>query len=119
MFPHQRRALRELRQRKDILVVNCDKNLGPAVIERSRYIQMALSEHLTNQETYERLTRTEAMQAAADIKDNFEQWMETWEDILTKNEKFFLKTKTENIPLDKSLSTFYLLMKVHKTPLLT
>jgi len=46
LLPFQKLALQSLTLRTDILVVNCDKNLGPAIIEISVYARRAFSEHL-------------------------------------------------------------------------
>jgi hypothetical protein len=47
LLPHHRRALRELQAREDLMIVHCDKNLGPAVIERDTYIRTAFRDHLS------------------------------------------------------------------------
>ena len=36
----------------DICVLSADKNLGPAVMERSKYIHYAFKDHLNNKNTY-------------------------------------------------------------------
>ena len=56
LLPHQRFLLSELRNREDLLVVKCDKNLGPAVIEKSKYINLAFTNHLSDSTTYKELT---------------------------------------------------------------
>jgi hypothetical protein len=59
LVPHQQRALNSLRNQDDFIIVQCDTNLGPAVIEKEEYIQLALT-HLTNTTTYRRLSPLEA-----------------------------------------------------------
>ena len=44
LLPHQRRMLAWLRQQHDLMVVQCDKNLGPAIIEREEYMHLAFKE---------------------------------------------------------------------------
>jgi hypothetical protein len=41
LLPHQRVALDSARNQVDLSVVQCDKNLGPALIERDEYIKLA------------------------------------------------------------------------------
>jgi hypothetical protein len=48
LLPHQRRALKHLRNQSDFIV---DKNLGHSVIEKDEYIKMALSDHLLDPNT--------------------------------------------------------------------
>ena len=38
LLPHQQRALNALQTQGDLLIVPSDKNLGPAIIERHRYM---------------------------------------------------------------------------------
>ena len=115
----QRRTLRALRRDQRLLVVQCDKNLGPAVIERVRYIRMAVSDHLSKNDTYGRLSREEALIRSNTIKSEFLEWFEKWEELLTKHEKNFFKQRYFSLPPHAAINTFYILMKVHKTPLST
>ena len=43
-----------------MLIINTDKNLGPAILDRITYIMTILSEHLTNEEIYQYLDKEEA-----------------------------------------------------------
>ena len=45
--------IKYLRQNDDFMIIPTDKNLGPAIIERSTYIERAWSEHLSDPNTYE------------------------------------------------------------------
>jgi hypothetical protein len=64
--PHQQRALNSLRNQDDFLIVQRDKNLGPAIIEKEEHIQLALI-HLTNNTTYRRLSPLEATMYSGQI----------------------------------------------------
>jgi hypothetical protein len=46
LLPSQKLTLESIRQRHDLIVWRSDKNLGPAIIERSVYIKRVLSDHL-------------------------------------------------------------------------
>ena len=55
LSPSQQNVIRELRDRPDLIVFQTDKNLGPSVSERKRYIQDVLANHLLNDSNYEHL----------------------------------------------------------------
>eukprot|EP00957_Ditylum_brightwellii_P040680 3079288-Ditylum_brightwellii.AAC.1 len=59
LLPHHCRPLRMLKKQDDFLVINCDKNIGPAILETSIYIERAIT-HLSDTSTYERLTAVQA-----------------------------------------------------------
>ena len=40
LLPYQKLALKSLALRKDVLIVNCDKNLGPAIIDTATYLSL-------------------------------------------------------------------------------
>lgn len=112
---HQQRALQHLRNQKDFLIVQCDKNLGPAIIERDEYIQMALQDHLQDRSTYRRLSLLETRMAQGQLRILLSNWIEKHKAVLSKNERNFLhKSLTAN---KDAFGYFYLLMKVHKSPL--
>ena len=117
LLPHQQRALRLLQSQKDFLVVQCDKNLGPAIIERDEYIKIAIRDHLQDHQTYRRLNQDTANRERQKIKRLFDKWRETFKKVLDKNEKRYLDYHRQNY--DDEFSTFYVTMKVHKTPLKT
>ena len=60
LLPFQTRALSTLALRTDILVTNCDKNLGHALINTSTYVNRTFEDHLDNEKVYKRLTDDEA-----------------------------------------------------------
>ena len=59
LLPHQHRALRMLQQQHTFLIVPCDKNLGPAIIERHDYLKIAMRDHLSDTTTYKSLSTSE------------------------------------------------------------
>ena len=114
LLPHQRVALDYLRNQTDLLVVQCDKNLGPALIERSEYIKLAYRDHLDDGDTYEWLTPAQGRNHAARIKRQLLQWLKTHKKVLQKAEKRFLQ---HHIDDNKDpFATLYLTVKVHKGP---
>ena len=59
LLPHQHRALQTLQQQQMFLIVPCDNNLGPAIIERHDYLKIAMPDHLSDTTTYKSLTTSE------------------------------------------------------------
>ena len=52
LLPHQHETLRLLQKSNKLLVVQCDKNLGPALIEHNKYVFMVWRDHLSDRQTY-------------------------------------------------------------------
>ena len=51
LLSYQTRALQSLQKQQDFLICPCDKNLGPAIIERDDYIKIAMRDHLLDGRT--------------------------------------------------------------------
>ena len=117
LLPHQHEALRSLQQSDKLLVVQCDKNLGPALIERAEYIRLVMRDHLSDPDTYERLDEEEASNFARETINLINRWLRTNKDAIHAMEKKFVRESIKNNtdPLPK----FYATMKVHKMPLKT
>ena len=115
LLPFQHAALKQLQVSDTLLVVQCDKNLGPALIERSRYIHMVNHDHLLDRKTYLRLSEREAAAFAIETKAQVLRWIDRNRKETTKMERRFVKASVVDnaTPLPK----FYATMKVHKTPL--
>ena len=65
---HQFNILNHLPSNRDIIILMCDKNLGPAMMERERYIKKLLEQHLKDKnETYWQLTKQEASSRLTEI----------------------------------------------------
>lgn len=112
---HQEKALKLLRNQNDFLITQCDKNLGPAIIERDEYIKMALQDHLLDRSTYRRLSTLEARMYHGQLKIRLGEWLKKHRGVLSKNEDTFLNRSLQQNK--DPFGAFYLLMKVHKTPL--
>ena len=57
---YQSYLLRTIQASPEFIVFPTDKNLGPAIVERSVYVQRALADHLSDTTTYQRLSETDA-----------------------------------------------------------
>ena len=120
LHKHQKTCLRWLRQNKNVLVVQCDKNLGPAIIERDRYIKMVLRDHLSDARTHFQISHNDAENFAEDIRVWIHEWIEKYKKtILTKDEYRFITQSVDEVSMETPFSTFYATLKVHKSPLKT
>jgi hypothetical protein len=114
---NQKKALNYLRNQQYFLVVQCDKNLGPAIIERDEYIKLAFRDHLNDTLTYRQLSPIDTTIYARYIYTTFKAYIEKYKHVLTKNEGKFLRHH-----LQENMDQFgclYLLMKIHKSPMKT
>ena len=75
LLPHQHRALRMLQQQQTFLIVPCDKNLRPAIIERHDYLKIAMRDHLSDTTTYKSLTKSEIDRYSSEIKKHILGWL--------------------------------------------
>ena len=112
LLPHQHRALRTLQQQQTFLIVPCDKNLGPAIIEHHDYLKIAMRVHLSDTTTYKSLTTSEIDRYSSDLKKHILGWLKTHHKTLMKMERAFLckKLKSNQSPYAR----FYLTLKAHK-----
>jgi len=107
----QSNALYNLRNNQDLIVFNCDKNLGPAILERSTYIERVFNDHLLDSKTYRRLSPQEARGRRIAIQRIVTSFVKTYFDPKSNDAKFLLQS-TETT----ALAQFYVTAKVHKTP---
>ena len=114
-------TLKELSDNRDIIVTEADKNMGVAVVKTSDYVHLGFK-HLMDGNSYELcdgLPNYEDLWKCLEeilSKHNRLQYFDTWKKTWTKTKlaKFLLQLKGRE---ELKLGTFYMLMKVHKTPL--
>ena len=112
LLPHQHRVLRMLQQQQTFLIAPCDKNLGPAIIERHDYLKIAMRDHLSDTTTYNSLSTSEINRYSSEINKNILDWLKTYNKRLTKMERAFIR---EELKLNQSpFARFYLTLKDHK-----
>ena len=111
LFKTQHAALKFLFNNPDIIVIKTDKNLGPAVLERSVYIKRAFDDHLSDSSTYRQLDKTTANGRIKSIERIILNFITTY--IKDKNDKIYL---LRSLKVEDPFSYFYMLAKVHKTP---
>ena len=71
----QRQLLRLLRRHDDYIVTEADKNLGPAILDRTVYIRQGIMEHLGNERNYKVLTEQLVETRMRGLKYAFGSWM--------------------------------------------
>jgi hypothetical protein len=86
---HQQQLLETLRKSQDFIVFPSDKNLGPCIIERTKYMQAALH-HLSDAATYERLEPGDALQAINALETDILTFFSDYNDCFSKEDITFL-----------------------------
>ena len=120
----QKAALRFLVTNPQLLIIKTDKNLGPAIIERHRYVQLAYAEHLSDHITYRRLTEDQAINRIRAVKRIITCFIQKFlngrcnehdKKYLVRSMGLFMEEWNKNqFP---TFARFYMLAKVHKTPM--
>ena len=114
LLPHQHRALRTLQQQQTFLIVPCDKNLEPAIIERHDYLKIAMRDHLSDTTTYKSLTTSEIDRYSSEIQKYILGWQKKYKKIDKNGTCFSLqRTEIKSTPYAR----LYLTLKAHKLKL--
>jgi hypothetical protein len=117
LIPHQAHLLDSLQSSQKLLVVRTDKNLGPAVVDRTTYVHHAYNDHLSNADTYQSLTPHEANTGINELTDLLSCFISHHSDELGAEARKFLKNSM--VEVTDPYPHFYLTFKIHKTPLKT
>ena len=117
LLPTQRAAMKWLLEHPEIIVCSADKNLGPVIMERDKYLKFAFNDHLKDTSTYTRLTAEEANTRIGQIRRDIDFFTGTFD--IDKSDKTFITRSHEKVK-DKNRTAFlYLTIKMHKTPIKT
>lgn len=108
-----RQLLRTLPSNPDFIVLPTDKNLGPAIIERSVYKSRCLQDHLANRTTYRRLTEKAAYQRLQTATTAFDNLVQANGKLLSDADKTYFERAFKEC---RRIPQFYCTPKVHKTP---
>ena len=114
LLRHQTHTLHSIARRPDLIVVNCDKNLGPAVIEREVAINRVFSDHLHEGPHYKQYTNEEAEQHMSRTAGNITTWLHKHNKSIAKEEKDFIRNSQRKVK--NPFPVFYITLKIHKTP---
>ena len=85
LLPYQTRALQQLQLQQDFLICPCDKNLGPAIIERHNYINITMRDHLLDGCTYRLLSNADC----ANHKQRLENEIKAWMNVVCKDKRIY------------------------------
>jgi hypothetical protein len=109
----QAKLLRHLKDSPDFIIFPTDKNLGPAILERSEYINRALKDHLENPQVYRQIPEPEATTAIAALTHTVESFIDNNNKSFTKLDQTYLY---RSLDVEDPFPHFYITAKVHKTP---
>lgn len=117
LSPSEFIALRKLIENMEIVIKPADKNAGITILNRSDYIKFA-EKHLSDEKNYKKISEFESQRLLEEVSQLFELIFGRNSDSKTKKHfnfigKFVKNTKRENI------SKFYVIPKIHKTPIST
>ena len=104
LLPSQEKALTWLTEHPEIMVLNTDKNLGPAIIERHRYLDLTWRDHLSDKNTYRQLTLTDANRRITSIMNDISFFTTNFKRSLKNHEAKFITRKLLASSYDNSYS---------------
>ena len=110
----QKQHINFLRQNTEFIILMCDKNLGPAIIERGEYIRLSLKEHLLNKQNYTQLQPTEAEHLLMKMKDDTCSLFVEHANKLSKHEIKYFRNFILKLPTSLRIPQYYGMPKVHK-----
>ena len=114
LLRHQTHTLHSIARRPDLIVVNCDKNLGPAVIERAVAIRRVFDDHLHDGPYYKEYTQSEAERHMRRTAVNITNWTNKYIRSIHTEERNFIRNSKRNV--DNPFPIFYITLKIHKSP---
>ncbi len=112
LTPLQAKTLKLLKKNNNFIIKATDKNLGPAIMNKTTYIRQVLTEHLLTC-TYRKLTSAEANSQIERVKSTLKTMINNNQDQLSKAEVTYFQ---RSLRLQHRLPIFYGLPKVHKSP---
>lgn len=115
----QRHTLFELANSTTLTICKSDKNLGPVIMDRDDYMKFVFRDHLSDKKTYKQLTVQQAQAALLLTEKKILAWIKTYKLELTAKEQRFLSAtcKARDGKGNYRYSQFYILIKMHKSPL--
>ena len=117
LLPSHYRTLSSLQSNPNLMVIHCDKNLGPAIVERDVYIRRVLDDHLLDESTYRRLSKAEFKMFQSMQFVQYQDFLKKYRKKLPDNEILFLRRHLKQVQQQEDSNVrFYILAKVHKSP---
>ena len=113
----QRDLILKLKNHKDFLICQTDKNLGVCILERTTYINRALQDHLLDKNTYKNLSTETFILERREALSNIKRYIMKIKEKIPAHEYTYLYRAylSDNAPR-KRIPQFYLLPKIHKNP---
>ena len=111
-----RKLLKTLPDNKDFLIQNTDKGLGPCIWECPYYKTRCYEDHLSDGNTYKRLTKVQAQQRLHAATYQFKILVEKHKETLPKSEYTYFQRSYKE---ERRIPQFYCTAKIHKTPFKT
>ncbi len=103
-----------LRNHKEYITIDANKNLGGCLLKRELYTCRAITNHLGDQRIYKRLTKHQGNQLQHILQYKLNLWLSKHCKKVAENELVFLKRALKQFPT--KLTRFRLTAKVQKTP---
>lgn len=124
LLAHQLDALNWLKEHPEIVVLHTDKNLGPAIMDRERYLDLAWRDHLSDRLTYQKLNFEEAKILQEEAVEKLSYFIRNFESKIGWDNSNFIQKMlqynfTDSDSDDRGFSWMYLLAKIHKPKLKT
>lgn len=132
--PFELKLLQTLQADDSLIIANADKGLGPVAVKLQKYITDALV-HLEDKSTYDIISCEEAKSLTTQIVRDIDAWIDKFKPYtsyerkrkvrrphagaLREKEIQFIRQKTYEAFRKSPNAYFYLLYKLHKTPLKT
>ena len=115
----QRQLLERLEANDDIVYCNSDKGLGPVGVKLDWYIKHGLK-HLTNTTSYEIVSEQQALSDVRELRRTIYEWTFKYRGckIITDGQISYIRKKMDEA-MEDPFGYFYLLIKLHKTPIST
>jgi hypothetical protein len=115
LTPHQQQLLASIQENQSVIIVQADKNLRPVEIDVNDYIKLGLG-HLLDTSTYKMLTETQAARDIHELQEEIYSWTIHHRHSLSDDVVNFIGKHLNNTA-DDPLGYFYLLIKLHNTPI--
>ena len=129
---HEQQLLQDIRADDSLVIALCDKGLGPCAVRLSQYSKDGLI-HLEDSSTYTILSKEDAWKDIRQLNFDINTWLRNYEPYkrgekrdsrpgagaLAKTAAAYIKQKTREAMSSDPFAYFYLLYKVHKTPIKT
>ena len=119
LMPHQWKTIDRLKDNDEFIVIEADKNLGGSILSRDEYISRGVSEHLSDTDVYEPLTKEQVWTKQHCLRYRINVFISKWSsdkygNVLSYAERHFLLDSVDKYY--DSLPKFRMSLKANKVP---